>query len=225
MRLVRYLLVFFLSSCICAAQSIAIGAIGGGRLTDDVLSFLTSEAPTVTGARPFRLESRFYDVGPTIEIGLAHGLSVEFDALYHRQGVFFTFAQITFFQTYRERDNLWELPLLLKYKLRRHAVNPFLEAGIVPRTMTGGITQISYNDFLTLGPPSTSTYPLNHGPSVGFVAGGGVQFNLGHLRLAPQVRYTRWFTTPVQGAVKELGGFSSNLNQVDILVGISWRLR
>lgn len=148
MRLVRYLLVFFLSSCICAAQSIAIGAIGGGRLTDDVLSFLTSEAPTVTGAPPFRLESRFYDVGPTIEIGLAHGLSVEFDALYHRQGVFFTFAQITFFQTYRERDNLWELPLLL---LRRHAVNPFLEAGIVPRTMTGGITQISYNDFLTLG--------------------------------------------------------------------------
>jgi hypothetical protein len=224
-RLVRYVLIFVLTCCACAAQSITIGAIGGARLTDDVLFFNTSGANLATGAPPFRLESRFYDVGPAIEVGLPRGLSVEFDALYHRQDFFHTFAEITFYQTYSERDNLWEFPLLLKYALRRHTVNPFVEAGVVPRTMTGRITQISQSDFVTPGPPSTSMYPADHAPNVGFVAGGGVQFNLSHLRIGPQVRYTRWFSAPVQGAVKDIGGFSSNLNQVDLLVGFSWRLR
>ena len=223
--LVRYLLIFLLTGCICAAQSISIGAIGGGRLTDDVLSFNTPGANSITGAPAFRLESRFYDVGPTIEIGLPRGLSVEFDALYHRQGIFFTFAGTTVYSTYGERDNSWELPLLLKYKQRWRAVNLFVEAGVTPRTITGRITAIDQNDLVALGPPFTSTYPSSHSPSVGFVAGGGLQFNAGHLRLAPQVRYTRWFTTPVQGVDNLVGSFSSNLNQVDILVGISWRLR
>ena len=67
---------------------------------------------------------------------------------------------------------------------------------------------------------------MSYSPSVGFVAGGGLQFNLGHLRLAPQMRYTRRFTTPVSGLAGDISGtFSSNLNQVDVLVGISWRLR
>ena len=68
--------------------------------------------------------------------------------------------------------------------------------------------------------------PLSYSPSVGFVAGGGLQFNLGRLRLAPQVRYTRWATAPVGGLYYSLGStYSSNQNQVDLLVGISWKVK
>jgi hypothetical protein len=59
---VRYLLIAFITCCTCAAQSITVGASGGG-LTDDVLTF---PAPGLNGLNigsAFRLESRFYDVG------------------------------------------------------------------------------------------------------------------------------------------------------------------
>lgn len=219
-------LIFFLTCCFCSAQSIAIGAIGGGRVTDDVTSFNTLEANVVTGARAFRLESRFYDVGSTIEIGLPHGLSIEFDALYHRQGFFSTFYHDTLYYTDGERDNIWEFPLVLKYKLRWSAVNPFVEAGVAPRTMSGRYIGTFQYDLATLGPPATTSGSENYGPSVGFVAGGGLQFTVGRLGVAPQVRYTRWFTRPVSGLAGDISGtFSSNLNQADVLVRISWRLR
>jgi hypothetical protein len=94
------------------------------------------------------------------------------------------------------RDNSWEFPLLLKYRLPlrlRH-----------------------------FGP----SVPLSYSPSVGFVAGGGLQFNLGHLRLAPQIRYTRWATAPVGGVYYSFGStYSSNQNQLEVLVGISWKVK
>jgi hypothetical protein len=226
---VRYLFIVCLTCCVCAAQSIAVGAIGGGRLTDDVLTF---PAPVLNGVvsteSAFRLESRFYDVGPMIEIGLTHGFAVEFDAVYHRQGFFSTFAHDTLYSTTRERDNSWEFPLLLKYKLRYSALNPFVEAGVAPRTIGGrvaGTEQISLNTPATT-PPLGLSAPITYSPSVGFVAGGGLQFNVGHLRLAPQVRYTRWATAPVSGLYFSLGStYSSNQNQVDVLFGISWKVK
>jgi len=223
---VGYLLIVFLTCCACAAQSIAIGAIGGGRLTDDVSSFRSPES-NIVGVEPgVQLQSRFYAVGPTIEIGLPHGFAVEFDAVYHRQGFFYSVYHDTFYYTDRERDNSWEFPLLLKYKLRFSVLNPFVEAGVVPRTITGRAVLTGQTDFITLGPPSTSSLATNYSPSVGFIAGGGLQFNLGHLRLAPQVRYTRWATAPVGGYDDIVGGtYSSNQNQVDVLVGISWKVK
>ena len=223
----RCFLVYLETCCICAAQSIAIGAIGGGRVTDDVVSFNTPESNLlVSGAPVFRVESRFYDVGPAIEIGLPHGLGVEFDALYHRQGFFYTFYHDTLYTTAGERDNTWEFPLLLKYRLRWLVFHPFVEAGVAPRTMSGRLTGTLQSDDITLSPPSPLSLTMSYSPSVGFVAGGGLRFDLGHLRLEPQMRYTRWFTTPISGLAGDiLGSFSSNLNQADIFVGISWRLR
>jgi hypothetical protein len=213
---VRYLFIVFLTCSACAAQSISVGAIGGARLTDDVLSFPSPEANGASAEAAFRLESRFYDVGPMIEIGLTHGFAVEFDALYHRQGFSSTFYHDTAYYTSRERDNSWEFPLLLKYRLRFSALNPFVEAGVAPHTISGTAAAASF------GP----SVPLSYSPSVGFVAGGGLRFDLGHLGFAPQVRYTRWATAPVGGVYYSLGStYSSNQNQVDVLVGISWRVK
>jgi hypothetical protein len=176
----------------------------------------------------FRLESRFYNVGPTIEIGLTHGLAVEVDAVYHRQGFFYTFAHDTNYYTNRERDNTWEFPLLLKYSPRFPVLHPFVEAGVAPRTISGrvaGTAQLSLSPPASPGPVGPSI-PLSYSPSVGFVTGGGLQFNLGHLRLAPQVRYTRWATAPVGGLYFSLQStYSSNQNQLDLLVGIGWRVK
>ena len=223
----RYLLVVFLTCCACAAQSIAVGAIGG-RLTDDVLSFPSPGLNGLSVESAFRLESRFYDVGPMIEIGLTHGFAVEFDAVYHRQGLFYTFDHDTDYSTSRERDNSWEFPLLLKYNLRFPVLHPFVEAGVAPRTISGGVAGTDQPGLSTPGPPGPSgpSVPLSYSPSVGFVAGGGLQFNLGLLRLAPQVRYTRWATAPVGGPYFSLGStYSSNQNQFDLLVGISWKVK
>jgi hypothetical protein len=192
---VRSLLVVFLTCCGCAAQSIAVGVIGGARLTDDVSLFPSPEANGASAEAAFRLESRFYDVGPMIEIGITHGFAVEFDALYHRKGFYSAFYHDTVYYTSRERDNSWEFPLLLKYKLRFPVLNPFVEAGVAPRTISGRVVSTGQS----------------YSPSVGFVAGGGLQFNLGRLRLAPQVRYTRWATAPVGGFYYSLGStYSSN---------------
>jgi hypothetical protein len=227
---VRYLFIVCLTCCVCAAQSIAVGAIGGGRLTDDVLTF---PAPVLNGVvsteSAFRLESRFYDVGPMIELGLTHGFAVEFDAVYHRQGFFSTFAHDTEIYISRERDNSWELPLLLRYNLRFPVLHPFVEAGVAPRTISGKVAVSDQTELSTpLGPPPPfgPSVPLSHSPTVGFVAGGGLQFNLGYLGLAPQLRYTRWATAPVGGLYYSLGStYSSNQNQVDVLVGISWKVK
>jgi hypothetical protein len=227
--LLRFPLIFFLTCCTCGAQSITIGVVGGGRVTDDVVGFHTPESNVISGVPAFRPESRFYLVGPAIEVGLPHRFSLEFDALYHRQGFFCTFYDrgAFIYHTYGERDNVWEFPVLLKYRLRGRAMNPFVEMGVTPRTMRGRITDISQDAFSGLGPPSSSTYATSYSPTVGFVSGGGIEFHVGHISLAPQVRYTRWFATPVWGADgSRIGGiFSSNLNQLDLLVGINWKLR
>lgn len=204
----RFLFVFFLTYCACAAQSISVGAIGGGRVTDDVLS--------QTGKLTEFTQSRFYDVGAQVEIGLTNKFAVEFDALYHRLGFFSSFGAITEYSTVHERDNSWEFPVLLKYKLRFGPLHPFVEAGVAPRTIGGRDVETSQSDYTTLGPPFIVISPVSYSPSVGFVAGGGLQFNLGRLHLAPQLRYTRWATAQVDG---------SNQNQVDLLVGISWKVR
>jgi len=224
---VRDLLLCFATCCICAAQSISIGGIGGGRLTDDVQSSHTPESNVVAGVPVFQLQSRFYEIGPTLEIGLPHGFSLEADAIYHRQGFFYTFYHDTQYFTHGERDNTWEFPVLLKYRLPFPAIQPFVEAGVSPRTMHGQSNGTLQFDVVTLGAPSLTSFPADYSPTVGFVAGGGVRFNIGHLRISPQLRYTRWFTTPISGMDGNIvgGTFASNLNQVDVLVGIGWRLR
>ena len=162
-----------------------------------------------------------------IELGITHGFAVEFDALYHRQGFYSTFAHDTVYYFSRERDNSWEFPLLLKYQLRIPAVHPFVEAGVAPRTMSGRVAvagQVSLTP--PVAPPFGPSAPVSFSPSVGFVGGGGFQFTLGRVRLAPQARYTRWATAPVGGPYFSLGSsYSSNQNQVDLLVGLSWKVK
>jgi hypothetical protein len=195
-----------LSGCVCFGQTtISAGVVGGARVNDDS-----------TGGASEASVSKRYVVGPALDIGLPLGFGVEVDALYRREGF-----QTSFFNGFsEERANSWEFPMLLKYRLPVPIVKPFAEVGYAPRVINGSITSGVFS-------PAPATFiSSEHLPdSQGLVIGGGVQFAIGRLRLSPGVRYTHWNNTPITGTYVNGPGFESTQNQVDIVVGIEWKIR
>ena len=156
-------------------QSLAIGAIGGMRATND----LTGEAATSVSGR--------YVLGPELDIGLPFGLGFEVDALYRRQG----YQASSFYSgQFDEHANSWEFPILLKYKLPFPLIRPLLEAGYAPRVINGTV------HFYTNGSTDGTDYPT----SQGIVVGGGVQFGMAacasHRRSATLTGTTRQSSWP-----------------------------
>lgn len=208
----RYLLTLVLTCCALSGQPVTIGVIGGARTTDDVnTSFITPE-------------SRRYVVGPSVELALPLNFALEVDALYRRQRYGYHAPPIiglSGIYTESERANSWEFPILLKYKLRVPVVKPFVEAGFAPRRITGTAadTNVVFN---ATGPDFASFVNTKvDSTSLGIVAGGGVQFSIGRLRISPEARYTHWTSAIVLGPIGAVGSQS----QADILVGIGWKLR
>jgi hypothetical protein len=207
-----------LTGCVCFGQSISIGVVGGVRATDDLSGGLATSV------------SKRYVVGPALEIGLPLGLAVEADALYRRSGFQTSASNGNYSVFAEERANLWEFPILLKYRIPFPAAKPFLEVGYAPRIVGGSVSRY-YVDNLPVGQGTYSTYYSIWSNSNGIVVGGGVQFALGHLRLSPTVRYAYWIDSAFTGAY---GGphdlfsglpWQSNQNQVDVLLGVAWKVR
>lgn len=158
--------------------------------------------PPVAGSRSFRA-SRNYLIGPTVEVHLPLGLSVEADALYRpvsQAGL--PLPSLPGFQWFAppvaHDYSCWEFPVLGKYRLNTPFVKPFLGVGPSFRALAS---------------------PLNHYWSkAGITAGLGVEGELLHLRIAPEVRYTHWG--------KDSGGarflFASERNQAEFLVGLAF---
>lgn len=203
-----------LTCCAGAAQSVTIGVAGGGRATDDV----------TYAAVP---ESRRYVAGPTLEVGLPLNFAVEFDALYHRQGYLLGYGNFADSFTDSERGNSWEFPLLLKYKLPTRLVKPFVEAGLAARSISGTISETGASINIMTGQetPYGGTRKASFNSSLGVVAGGGVQFGIGRLRLSPEVRYTYWTSQPLSGYFGDGPSYGSTQQQFDVLVGIGWKFR
>lgn len=205
----RFFGIALVTCCGCAGQAVTLGVLGGGRATDDVTPFATPE-------------SRRYVFGPSIELDLPLRLAIEVDALYHRVGYEYgsTTSDPAFME--RERANSWEVPLLLKYKLPVPAIKPFVEVGIAPRTISGTVTDsvTSTNPF-TASYAGSYTYKATYPASVGLVVGGGVQLSVGRLQISPQARLTQWTGNPIF----EINGLESTRQQLDLLVGVGWKLR
>jgi len=138
----RILLLYTAGGCICLAQSLSVGAIGGIRLTDDIRSgqINASTSGQISVAGGTMSESRRYVVGPAVEIGLPFRLALEFDALYRREGYrtdlrvsippsVNPFGPFGGTQFDRARANSWEFPLLLKYKIPLRVIKPYVEVG------------------------------------------------------------------------------------------------
>jgi hypothetical protein len=211
-----YSSVFLLCSCACLAQPVTIGVKGGIRATDDISS---------NGLFATASESKRYVVGPMLELGLPFGLAVEVDALYRREGYRTTFGNFAGTSFSRETANSWEFPLLLKYKLPLPVAKPYVVAGYAPQVINGQINSNGFSIDVGTGVQTffTSHTGTNWDVSHGLVVGGGIQFGIGALRLSPEVRYTYWNNASINVFFSDFM-FHSAQNQVDVLVGIGWKV-
>lgn len=190
---------FLLLTVSVRAQHLSIGLAGGMGLTD---AFMNQTTGNSNGGFHLYSTTKDYLVGPAIEMRLPFNLSVEFDALY--RPLHLTDASFSFLgpppinRISQGTINSWEFPLLGKYRLPGHWIRPFLEAGPSFRhagtnaSLLGGLSVLS---------------------SHGFTAGGGGEVHIWKLRIAPEVRYTRW-------AADTYPFPFSNLNQAELLVGL-----
>ena len=192
-------------------QSLSIGVKGGVRASDDFQDAATSE-------------SRRYVVGPAATLALPLGFAIEFDALYRRQGYSTGGGRYLYTTSIREADNVWEFPLLARYRIPLPGIRPFAEAGWSPR-ITHGAEDVSgcyLNSQMTLtcySGRSHTNWPTTHG----LVVGGGLEFASGRLQFAPEVRYTHWNQQTIYGYFGDGPSYGSSQNQLDVFLGISWR--
>jgi len=203
----RFLLFFFAGAC--CAQHLGVGVKGGIPVTTDIEGSGTSE-------------SRRYLVGPMIEVRLPFGFGVEADALYRRFGYSTTFEFLSLASSVtRARANSWEFPIVAKYRWRL----PCILAGVAPRHVDGEFANSGTNTNPTTGVRSfsSSTGKLDFVTGVGFVAGGGVEFGLGRIHVAPEVRYIRW-KDPMFSDFGSRGYYLLvPQNEVQVLMGLTWR--
>jgi hypothetical protein len=182
-----------------SSQLISIGVKGGVPLTDP----LTTGRSGTGGAGH---DVRHYVVGPTAEVHLPFGFSVEVDALYRPLN--YTAFSSNFsplpgdYSPVAHTGSDWQFPILAKYEFHKGIiVHPFVNGGVTYR-------HVSFSN-VSLGDASTA----------GISVGGGLVFKLLFVRLSPEFRYTR-FPTDVFG--NNFTYVHSTSNQADFLVGLTF---
>ena len=176
-----------------------------------------------TQSSTFRFDSSTnrYIIGPTIELRLPAGFGIEFDALYRR--LHYTGAGLNLIDTFNTSSttgNLWEFPLLLKYRFPTPVVKPYIDAGVAWDHLSG-LTQTVTRGVIPNGPTVTTTSTpdeLHKNGTVGFVVGAGLDIHV-LLHISPEIRYTRWGSEHLRDAA---GLLRSNQNQAEFLVGITF---
>lgn len=190
------------------AQPLSVGVTGGVGLTD---AFVNENFQFTLGLSQRYSQAKDYLVGPSVEVRLPFRLAVEFDALYRPLHLtLLDYNGFTNVQTISQGTiSTWEFPLLGKYRLPGRLIRPFVEAGPSFRHTETNTSLLGTAAFL-LGNASLLS---GHGVTVG----GGGEIHLWKLRIAPEIRYTRWaaesFSFPLP---------TSELNQAELLVGLSF---
>jgi hypothetical protein len=148
------------------------------------------------------------------------GLRVQADALFKRIGQTgdrnFGGANPIERRVRRERANSWEFPLTVNYGRDFARVRPFASGGASVRWINS--REGSEETFLLIPTTQPPQPPFRLGEyrvddaiaELGWVAGGGVRFDWRALRIAPEIRYTRWKSER----------FLPTRNQVEFLLGI-----
>jgi len=196
------LVLLLLSGAAAFSQPFGFGIKGGVPMTD----FLS--ATSRPAGLSYIANTNRYVVGPMAELRLPFGFGIEVDALYRHYG-YNAFGTLTSSTT----TGAWEFPLLAKYKFKAPLIHPFIDAGIAWDKLSG-LTQAVSNAVHTSNP-----LELHKDVTHGFVFGGGVEVKAILIRIAPEVRFTRWND---QHFLDPTGILKSNLSQAEFLVGITF---
>ncbi|HYP08967.1 MAG TPA: hypothetical protein VER03_22255 [Bryobacteraceae bacterium] len=194
--------VLVLASNAFAAGPLIVGGRGGTSLdvnsSSNTLSSVTRD-----------LMGHNYAIGPTLGVRLPAGLSVEGDALYNRRSLGLGFAGLGALTSRYTSADWWEFPVMLKFTPSRGPISPVVGAGVTVQHVSnlGSVPSFLFN-----GRTSSN--------SVGFVAGGGVQFRAGALAVTPEIRYTRW--TGSSWTQSLLDTVLAGQNQAQFLVGFTF---
>ncbi|HVE15426.1 MAG TPA: outer membrane beta-barrel protein [Chthoniobacterales bacterium] len=208
----RSVLLLLIGAATAFPQSIGFGLKGGIPFTDFTKA-------VSSGTFHFDDNTRRYIVGPTFELRLPFSLAIEVDALYRRFNYNQFIGGTAGATSVSTSGNAWEFPLLAKYRFHAPIARPYLAGGVAWDTLSG-LTQSVHNALASTGVISSS-HPneLNEKTTMGFVLGGGLDVKVLFIHVSPEIRYTRW------GAKHFLdpnGGLSSNQNQAEFLVGITF---
>jgi hypothetical protein len=194
-----------------AAQPVSVGVKAGVPFID----FVRSD-PALNGYAATGFSNR-YLVGGTVEVHLPKRLSLEADVLYRRAtyNSNFFYSLVGGVQEH-VRTGLLEVPLLVKYRFGGR-VHLFVDGGPAFDHLVGLKNSFINTSALNLSPPysGTNSTPtsLSNSTTPGVVAGVGIEARAGILRIAPELRYTRWTSAHF---------FFSSQNQVDFLLGITF---
>jgi len=193
------------------AQPVSVGVKFGVPVTDALETFRGNRAAYVSNTHR-------YLVGPTVQLNLPFRFSIEVDALYRRLGYEYNqFAGPGSPTSTRTVANSWEFPVLGKYAIWGGPARPFIEAGANFRHITG-VNQI--RSTLAAVNVNVTAPEFNEDSDIGFVFGGGVEFKLGHVRITPELRYTRWGSENFRDPVASL--LRTNKNQGDFILGLTF---
>ena len=172
-----------LFSGMAAAQPFGAGLKVGTTLTDAVHAIGTNSIPS----------TQHLIAGPYLEVRLPFSLAVEGDALY----------ELGLFSDAVSGGSTWQFPILLKYRMLKGPLRPYIEGGPSFSRITD-IAEI----------PS-----LIHRSNYGGVIGVGVELKLLVLRVSPEIRYNMW---ALRNLRSPLGIFESNHNIATFTVGIGF---
>lgn len=209
-------LLFFVIPFAASGQWISIGMKAGVPLTEAMSTRNTGIGNN--GSLSYVNTGR-WTVGPTVELHLPFRLSVEFDALFrgYQSGNAFPIQFGTDLPAvsyaFQQDVKAWDFPLLLKYRFPVQRIVPFIAAGA---SWTHESRDISYS-YSCVGPESCLPSELPSLPSSGqrvdsairngAVGAAGIEFQLGKVRISPEVRYTR-LADPRTNQVSILVGFT-----------------
>jgi len=209
----KALLLFMMAAAPAFSQPFTFGA----KLGVPAEQFLnTVESPTIG----FSSYTNRYLVGPTAELRLPFGLGIEADALYRHYN-FQSAGSISpagSTLTTKGSTGAWEFPLLAKYRLPLKLARPFVDAGVAWDTLQGFWQSVTVVSPVPILPPANLNQPT-HNTTTGVVVGGGIDIKVPYVHVSPEVRYTHWGT---QHFLSSTGGFSSNQNQAEVMVGITF---
>ncbi len=195
MRRLSFLFPLLVCSALYGGDWFTVGFRAGIPLTD---AFQSARSGSIS----LKSTTRNFTIGPSAELLLPFGLGIEVEALYKRTTVAVQDAAQQGEGAGAGTTGSWEFPLLAKLRLPGAGLRPYVAAGAAFRRF-GELAQFA------TGPDRSTS---------GFVIGGGLELKIGRLRVAPELRYTRWKPAATGGA--DLLRYSRN--QADFLVGITF---